>query len=47
MTSPAPAAGDFDLKELDAFLMSDRAPEDSTQLSDLDGFLAAWPLARR
>ena len=40
MSSPLLGASDFDLEELDAFLMSDRAPEDSMQLSDLDGFLA-------
>ena len=32
---------DFDLKKLDEYLMSDRAPEDCMQLSDLDGFLTA------
>ena len=32
---------DFDLKKLGQFLMSDRAPEDCMQLSDLDGFLTA------
>jgi uncharacterized protein len=37
---PLLGAIDFNLEEPDAFLMSDRAPEDSTQLSDLDGFLA-------
>jgi uncharacterized protein len=40
MSSPPLGASDFDLEELDAFLMSDRAPEDCMQLSDLDGFLA-------
>jgi uncharacterized protein len=40
MSSPLLGTSDFDLDELDAFLMSDRAPEDSMQLSDLDGFLA-------
>jgi uncharacterized protein len=40
MSSPLLGASDFDLDELDAFLMSDRAPEASMQLSDLDGFLA-------
>jgi uncharacterized protein len=40
MSSPLLGASDFDLDELDAFLMSDRAPEDCMQLSDLDGFLA-------
>ena len=34
------AAGPVDLDALDAFLLSDRAPEDSMGLSDLDGFLA-------
>jgi uncharacterized protein len=34
------AAG-LDLDELDEFLMSDRAPENCMQLSDLDGFLTA------
>lgn len=33
--------GDFDLDALDAFLLSDRAPENSMGLSDLDGFLTA------
>jgi uncharacterized protein len=32
---------DLDLEKLDEFLMSDRAPEDCMQLSDLDGFLTA------
>ena len=32
-------AGPIDLEALDAFLPSDRAPEDSMGLSDLDGFL--------
>jgi uncharacterized protein len=40
MSSSLLGASDFDLDHLDAFLMSDRAPEDSMQLSDLDGFLA-------
>ena len=40
MSSPLLGASDFDLDELDAFLMSDRAPEDCMQVSDLDGFLA-------
>ena len=40
MSSPLLGASDFDLDELDAFLMSDRAPEGGIQLSDLDGFLA-------
>ena len=40
MSSPLLGGSDFDLDELDAFLMSDRAPEDCMQLSDLDGFLA-------
>jgi uncharacterized protein len=31
----------FDLEKLDEFLMSDRAPENCMQLSDLDGFLTA------
>ena len=30
-----------DLEMLDAFLMSDQAPENCMQLSDLDGFLTA------
>ena len=34
------AAGPVDLDALDAFLLSDRAPEGSMGLSDLDGFLA-------
>jgi yecA family protein len=33
MSSPLLGASDFDLKELDAFLMSDRAPEECVQLS--------------
>jgi uncharacterized protein len=37
---PLHAAGPVDLDALDAFLMSDRAPEHSMGLSDLDGFLA-------
>ena len=37
---PLHAAGPVDLDALDAFLLSDRAPEDSMGLSDLDGFLA-------
>ena len=41
MPEPTPhAAGPVDLDALDAFLLSDRAPEDSMGLSDLDGFLA-------
>jgi uncharacterized protein len=40
MNSPLLGASDFDLDALDAFLMSDRAPEDCMQLSDLDGFLS-------
>src|SRR5512132_1995115 len=40
MSSPLLGASDFGLDELDAFLMSDRAPEGCMQLSDLDGFLA-------
>ncbi len=35
------AGGDFDLRKLDDFLMSERAPDDCMQLSDLDGFLTA------
>ena len=35
------AGGDFDLKKLDEFLLSDRAPVYCMQLSDLDGFLTA------
>ncbi len=41
MAEPLPRAGALDLEALDAFLMSDRAPEDCMQLSDLDGFLTA------
>jgi uncharacterized protein len=37
---PLHAAGPVDLDALDDFLMSNRAPEDSMGLSDLDGFLA-------
>jgi hypothetical protein len=47
MSSPLLGASDFDLEELDAFLMSDRAPEDSMQFSDLDGFLAGADHAQR
>ena len=39
MPDPIPLAGPVDLDALDAFLMSDRAPEESMGLSDLDGFL--------
>ena len=39
MNSPLLGASDFDVDALDAFLISDRAPEDCMQLSDLDGFL--------
>ena len=38
---PHPNAAGLEFKELDGFLMSDRAPEDCMQLSDLDGFLTA------
>ena len=37
---PLHAAGPVDLDALDAFLISDRTPEESMCLSDLDGFLA-------
>ena len=40
MPDPISLAGPIDLDALDAFLLSDRAPEDSMGLSDLDGFLA-------
>ncbi len=40
MADPLPPAGPVDLDALDAFLMSERAPEGSMGLSDLDGFLA-------
>jgi uncharacterized protein len=40
MPDPLPQAGPVDLDALDAFLMSDRSPEDSMGLSGLDGFLA-------
>ena len=40
MPDPITLAGLIDLDALDAFLLSDRAPEDSMGLSDLDGFLA-------
>ena len=41
MPEPNPhAAGPVDLDALDAFLLSDRAPEECMGLSDLDGFLA-------
>ena len=39
MPDPISQAEPVDLDALDAFLMSDRAPEDSMGLSDLDGFL--------
>ena len=39
MPDPIPLTGPVDLDALDAFLMSDRAPEESMGLSDLDGFL--------
>jgi uncharacterized protein len=39
MPDPIPQAGPVDLDALDAFLLSDRAPEESMGLSDLDGFL--------
>jgi uncharacterized protein len=39
MPDPFPLSGPIDLDALDAFLMSDRAPEASMGLSDLDGFL--------
>ena len=39
MPEPTLHAGPVDLDALDAFLMSDRAPEGSMDLSDLDGFL--------
>ena len=41
MPDPFPPAGPVDLDALDAFLLSDRAPEGSMGLSDLDGFLTA------
>jgi len=40
MPDPLPLAGPVDLDALDAFLLSERAPEGSMGLSDLDGFLA-------
>ncbi len=40
MPEPSLHAGPVDLDALDAFLLSDRAPEESMGLSDLDGFLA-------
>ena len=39
MAKTASPAANVDLDVLDAFLLSDRAPEDSMGLSDLDGFL--------
>ena len=39
MPEPPMHAGPIDLDALDAFLLSDRAPEDSMGLSDLDGLL--------
>jgi uncharacterized protein len=41
MIPPHLDAAGLDLEELDAFLISDRAPENCMQLSDLDGFLTA------
>ena len=38
---PTPGLSEADLEMLDAFLMSDQAPENCMQLSDLDGFLTA------
>lgn len=40
MPDPLLQAGPIDLDAMDAFLLSDRAPEDGMGLSDLDGFLA-------
>ena len=39
MPDPLLRTGPVDLDALDDFLMSDRAPEESMGLSDLDGFL--------
>ncbi len=39
MPIPMPPTPPIDLDALGAFLMSDRAPEDSMGLSDLDGLL--------
>ncbi len=39
MPDPMPRAGPIDLDALDAFLLWDRAPDESMGLSDLDGFL--------
>lgn len=41
MTPPRIDLADFDLDDLDTFLMSDRVPDDCMQLSELDGFLTA------
>jgi uncharacterized protein len=41
MAKTDPPAAGVDLDVLDDFLLSDRAPEDSMGLSDLDGFLTA------
>jgi uncharacterized protein len=38
---PTSGLTEADLETLDAFLMSDQAPDDCMQLSDLDGFLTA------
>jgi uncharacterized protein len=38
---PHQNAASLEFEELDGFLMSERAPEDCMQLSDLDGFLTA------
>ena len=39
MANPFPSSDPIDLDALDDYLMSDHAPDDSMDLSDLDGFL--------
>ena len=39
MDENIPLSGQIDLDALDDYLMSDRAPDYSMKLSDLDGFL--------
>ena len=39
MVDEPPPTGPIDLDALDGYLMSDRAPDSSMGLSDLDGFL--------
>ena len=41
MDENIPLSGPIDLDALDAYLMSDHAPDDNMGLSDLDGFLCS------